>query len=150
MRIRRFSCLVVGFLFVATIARGAAEWQTDYEQALAAAKGAGKCVLIDFTGSDWCPPCIQMHKIVFSSAAFLSYAQKNLILVEVDYPRRKTLPENVVRQNERLLRQYEIDGKGFPTVVLLGPDGKMLGELQGYGGQEPAEIIAWVEKLCTR
>lgn len=150
MRIRRFSCLVVGFLFVATIARGAAEWQTDYEQALAAAKAARKCVLIDFTGSDWCPPCIQMNKIVFSNAAFLSYAQKNLILLEIDYPRHKKLPENIVRQNERLLHQYEIEGKGFPTVLLLSPDGKILGEVQGYGGQEAAEIIAWVEKLCTK
>ena len=53
---RRFSCLVVGFIFVATTAGAAAEWQTDYDQALVAAKSARKCVLIDFTGSDWCPP----------------------------------------------------------------------------------------------
>ena len=88
-----------------------------------------------------------MKKLVFSKPTFLNYAQKNLILVEIDFPGRKTLPEQLVKQNERLKRQYGIDGKGFPTVVLLSPDGKILGELQGYGGEEPAEIIAWVEKL---
>lgn len=149
MRLRRFPCLLLAFTFVATIARGA-EWQTDYEQALAAAKDARKCVLIDFTGSDWCPPCIEMKKAVFSKTAFLDYARKNLILVEIDYPRRKTLPENVTKQNERLKRQYGIDQKGYPTVVLLSPDGKILGELAGYGGEGPADIIAWVEKLCAR
>ena len=147
MQMRRFPCLLVGFILVATLAHGAAEWQTDYEQALAAAKVARKCVLLDFTGSDWCPPCIEMNKVVFSKAAFLNYAQKNLILVEVDYPSRKSLPEHLVKQNERLKRQYNVDGKGFPTVVLLSPDGKVLGELQGYGGEGPEEIIAWVEKL---
>ena len=151
MHMRRFSCLLVGFIFVATVAHGAAaEWQTDYEQALAAAKVARKCVLLDFTGSDWCPPCIEMKKVVFSRPAFQNYAQKNLILVEIDSPGRKTLPENLTKQNERLKRQYGVDRKGFPTVVLLSPDGKVLGELQGYGGEGPEEIIAWVEKLRTK
>lgn len=147
---RRFSCLLVATLFVTTLARGAAEWQTDYEQAMAAAKETRKCVLLEFTGSDWCPPCIEMKKVVFSQAAFLNYARKNLILVEIDFPSRKTLSEGITKQNERLKRQYGIDGKGFPTVVLLSPEGKILGELQGYGGEGPAEIIAWVEKFCTK
>jgi thioredoxin-related protein len=150
MDMRRFSWLLLGFIFAATIARGAAEWQSDYEQALATAKETRKCVLLDFTGSDWCPPCIEMNKVVFSQPAFQNYAQKNLILVEIDYPSRKKLPENITKQNERLKRQYRLDGKGFPTVVLLNPDGKILGELQGYGGEGPEEIIAWVEKLRTK
>jgi thioredoxin-related protein len=150
MDMRRFSWLLLGFIFVATIARGAAEWQSDYEQALATAKETRKCVLLDFTGSDWCPPCIEMNKVVFSQPAFQNYAQKNLILVEIDYPSRKKLPENITKQNERLKRQYRLDGKGFPTVVLLNPDGKILGELQRYGGEGPEEIIAWVEKLRTK
>ena len=64
MNMRGFSCLLIAFSFVTTIARGS-EWQTDYEQALATAKAAKKCVLLDFTGSDWCGPCIQMKKVVF-------------------------------------------------------------------------------------
>jgi protein disulfide-isomerase len=146
MNMRKFSCLLIVFGFVATIANGS-EWQTGYEQALATAKAARKCVLLDFTGSDWCGPCIQMKKVVFSKAAFLNYAKQNLVLVEVDYPRRKALPEEVTKQNGRLMHQYDIEKSGFPTVILLNPDGKILGQLEGYSGERPADIIAWVEKL---
>jgi thioredoxin-related protein len=145
MNIRRFSCLIA-FSFVTTIACGS-EWQTDYEQALATAKAAKKCVLLNFTGSDWCGPCIQMKKVVFSKAAFLDYAKTNLVLVEVDYPKRKALPEQLTKQNGRLLHQYDIESSGFPTVILLNPDGKRLGQLEGYSNERPADIIAWVEKL---
>jgi disulfide reductase len=146
MNIRSFSCLLIAFSVVTTIARGS-EWQTDYEQALATAKAAKKCVLLDFTGSDWCGPCIQMKKAVFSKAAFLNYANMNLVLVEIDYPRVKALPEKVTKQNEQLMHQYGIDRSGYPTVILLNPDGKILGQLEGYSGERPADIIAWVEKL---
>jgi protein disulfide-isomerase len=146
MNLRSLFSLLVAFGFVTAIARGS-EWQVDYDQALAAAKAARKCVLLDFTGSDWCGPCIQMKKVVFSKEAFLSYAQKNLILVEVDYPRVRALPEKVTKQNEHLKQRYSIERSGFPTVVLLDPDGKILGQLEGYGGEKPADIIAWIEKL---
>ena len=146
MNIRRAFCLLLAFALVTTSARGS-EWQTDYEQALVAAKAANKCVLLSFTGSDWCGPCIQMHKTAFSKAAFLNYAKENLILVELDYPRRKPLPEKVTKQNERLSQQYNIDNSGYPTVVLLDPSGKILGQLEGYSGERAADIIAWVEKL---
>lgn len=146
IRMRSFLCFLVVVSLVATKASGS-EWQTDYKQALAAAKAERKFVLLDFTGSDWCGPCIQMKKVVFSKAAFLDYAKQNLVLVEIDYPRVKTLPEKIKEQNEHLLHQYHIDESGFPTVILLSPDGKALGQLEGYGGQRPADIIAWVEKL---
>lgn len=149
MKIRSFACLLLALGFAASMAWGSA-WQTDYEQALARAKAGNKCVLLDFTGSDWCGPCIQMNKAVFSKPAFLNYAEKNLILIEVDYPQRKKLPEKVTKQNERLLHQYGIDNSGFPTVILLSPNGKILGKLEGYGGERPADIIAWVEKLCGK
>ena len=147
MNIRRISCFLIVFSFVTTVARGS-EWQTDYEQALATAKAAKKCVLLNFTGSDWCGPCIQMERTAFSKPAFLDYAKQNLVLVAVDYPRLKELPEKVTKQNERLMHQYSIGG--FPTVILLNPDGKSLGQLGGYAGEGPAEIIAWVEKLCGK
>ena len=149
MNLRRFFCLLVAGGFLTTIARGS-DWQTDYEQALATAKVSRKCVLLDFTGSDWCGPCIEMERVVFSKAAFLNFTKANLVLVEVDYPRRNVLPEKVKKQNELLRRQYGIDRSGFPTVILLDPDGKILGQLEGYGGERPADIIAWVEKLRTK
>lgn len=149
MHLRRFFCFFVVCSFLATVVRGS-DWRTDYEQALATAKAARKCVLLDFTGSDWCGPCIEMERVVFSQAAFLKFAKANLVLVAVDYPRRKVLPEKVKKQNELLRQQYDIDRSGFPTVVLLDPDGKILGQLEGYDGERPADIIAWIEKLRTK
>ena len=78
-------------------------------------------MLLNFMGSDWCPPCIAMHKAVFIKPALLDFAQKNLILIEVDYPRRKPLSAKVTEQNQRLMRQYQIEQ--LPTVVLLNPEG---------------------------
>ena len=122
-----------------------ADWQTDYAKALEMAKAQNKRVLLDFTGSDWCPPCIALRKQVFSSAAFRAYAQKNLVLVEVDYPQRKKQSAQLKSQNEKLSREYGIEEKGFPTVILLDPSGKVLRELTGYEGENAATVIAWIE-----
>ena len=124
----------------------AAEWRSDYDKALADAKASNKYVLLDFNGSDWCPPCIEMKKVAFSKPAFLTYASKNLILVDVDYPQRKKLPAAVIKQNDRLAKQYDIERSGYPTVVLLDPNGKVLDRLEGYNGETSADMIAWVEK----
>ena len=123
------------------------EWQTDYEKALATAKAENKRVLLDFTGSDWCGPCIALKKRVFSDPAFTEYAAKNFVLVEVDFPNKKTLPDALKLQNQRLSRQFGIEDKGFPTIVVLGPDGKTLGELSGYRGENAADFIAKLDKL---
>jgi thioredoxin-related protein len=136
--------LVVTFLATAQLGF-AAGWETDYAKALETAKRENKRVLIDFTGSDWCGPCIQLHKRAFSRPEFIEYAEKNLVLVEIDYPQRKKQSAALVKQNERLAQQYSIDEKGYPTVVLLDPAGKIMRELQGYDGETAADIIAWIE-----
>lgn len=75
---------------VAVRAEGPA-WLTDAAKAQAQAKAEKKLVLLDFTGSDWCGWCIKLNKEVFSKPEFAEYAKKNLVLVEVDFPRRKKL-----------------------------------------------------------
>jgi|ERR1700731_1270655 len=141
-----FPILALVLALTATVAF-AAEWRTDYDKALAEAKAANKYVLLDFNGSDWCGPCIEMKKVAFSKPAFFTYASTNLVLVDVDYPRKKKLPESVTKQNERLAKQYDIERSGYPAIVLLDPNGKVLGRLEGYSGETPAAMIAWVEKL---
>lgn len=91
-----------------------------------------------------------MKKAVFSKPAFLQYAREHLVLVEIDYPRGKALPEKLKKQNDHLLYQYNVDKSGYPTVILLDPEGKPLGQLDGYAGERPADVIAWVEKLRTK
>jgi thioredoxin-related protein len=76
-------------------------------------------VLVEFTGSDWCPPCIAMRKNVFSKKEFVQAASKNFILVELDFPKAdKALSE----KNKPLAEKYKIEG--FPTVILLNSEGK--------------------------
>src|SRR3954466_8646900 len=140
MFIRRpFIVLVVLFALLKT---AAADWETDYTKALQMAKTQNKRVLLDFTGSDWCPPCMALRKRVFSSAEFRAYAQKNLVLVEVDFPQRKKQAAQLKTQNEKLSHDYGIDDKGFPTVILLDPSGKVLREQTGYEGESAAAMIA--------
>ena len=141
---RKLLFVVIVFLTTTGLV-SAADWQTDYAKALQTAKAGNKRVLLDFTGSDWCGPCIQLNKRVFSRPEFIDYARKNLVLVEIDYPQRKKQPATLVKQNERLATEYGIEEKGYPTLVLLDPAGKIVRELNGYDGENAADIIAWIE-----
>ena len=141
---RKLFFAVVVFLTISSLV-SAADWPTDYAKALETAKAENKRVLLDFTGSDWCGPCIQLNKRVFSRPEFINYAEKNLVLVEIDYPQRKKQSATLVKQNERLAKQYGIEEKGYPTLVLLDPAGKIVRELNGYDGENAADIIAWIE-----
>jgi len=133
------------FLFLANGAFAVAGWETDYAKALEKAKAENKRVLLNFTGSDWCGPCIELKKRVFSNAEFVAYAAKNLVLVEIDYPQRKEQSAELKRQNDKLGHEYGIDEKGFPTIVLLDPAGKVAREFTGYAGESAADLIAWIE-----
>jgi thiol:disulfide interchange protein len=94
-------------------------WTTDLEKALEQAKKENKSVLVEFTGSDWCPPCKMMRKEVFSKDEFVEGASKKYILVELDFPNGD---EEVKKKNEPYAEKYKIDA--FPTVVLLDSEGK--------------------------
>src|ERR1041385_2205577 len=137
---RKF-CLALLFIGLTSGAFAAGGWETDYGKALATAKAENKPVLLDFTGSDWCGPCIELRKRVLSSKAFVAYAAKNLVLVEVDYPQRKKQSAELKKQNETLGKQYGIDEKGFPTIVLLDPAGKVIREFSGYEGEASGGVV---------
>ena len=128
----------------------AADWQTDYAKALETAKAKNKHVLLDFTGSDWCGPCIEFNNRALSRPEFLTYADKNLVLVEIDYPRRKKQSAEVVKQNERLATEFGIGEKGYPTIVLLDSTGKVMAEFSGYSGEGPADLIGWIESKTRK
>src|SRR5439155_2304997 len=120
------------------------EWLTDLPKAQANAKVENKRLLLDFTGSDWCGWCIKLHKEVFSKPEFTEYAKKNLTLVEVDFPRFKQLSATQKRANEALSEKYNIEG--YPTIVVLDSDGKLIGKT-GYVPGGPTAFIAELEKL---
>ena len=120
------------------------KWMTSLPAAQAKAKAENKLVMMDFTGSDWCPWCIKLNKEVFSTPTFAAYAEKNLVPVEVDFPRRKAQSAEQKKANQALQEKYSIEG--YPTVIVLNSQGKKIGEL-GYGEGGPKPFIAKLEQI---
>jgi len=118
-------------------------WTTDFQAALARAKKEKKYVVADFTGSDWCGWCVRLKEEVFDTPEFHAWAKDNVVLLELDFPRKKKLPEALQTQNEKLQERFKIEG--FPTVVFLDGSGKELGR-GGYVEGGPAKWIAEAEK----
>jgi protein disulfide-isomerase len=127
-----------------TLALAKDGWSEEYDKALAQAKADKKLVLLDFTGSDWCGWCIKLDKEVFSQAEFGEYAKKNLVLVELDFPRSKEQSKEIKAQNAKLQAQFKIEG--YPTIIVLNSEGKKVGEL-GYQPGGPKAFIAELDKL---
>jgi thiol:disulfide interchange protein len=152
MRFKLIIVLVVGFLAFQWVrnvrtqkmpatSTAAVVWTTDAPAALAKARSENKMVLMDFTGSDWCGWCVKLDEEVFSTAEFATYAHKNLVLLKLDFPRSKKLDASEVKQNESLARKYGING--YPTIVVLKPDGTEKGRL----GYRPGGPELWLNAL---
>lgn len=113
----------------------ATDWETDFKKASSAARASGKYIMLDFSGSDWCGWCIKLEKEVFSQDTFKDFAEKNLVCVLVDFPRKKKQTRELKQQNRDLATKYGI--RGYPTIIILSPDGEPVGKT-GYlhGGSE--------------
>ena len=137
--------LILSLLLLATVtARAEVTWLTDLDAAKAKGVKENKPVLVDFTGSDWCPPCIQLHKVVFESAEFAAVASK-YVLVELDYPRKTPQAPELKAKNAELSKKFGISG--FPTVLLIdAKSGEVFGKTVGFGGQTAKEYL---DKLAS-
>jgi len=118
-------------------------WETNYEKAVAKAGNEGKHILIDFTGSDWCPPCIKMKKDIFDKETFKDYTGDKLVLIELDFPRKKKLDKSISEQNDQLLKKYAV--RAFPTIILLNPDGKEITRHVGYKAGGVENYLRYIE-----
>jgi thioredoxin-related protein len=92
-------------------------WHTDIMKADQISKASGKPIFAFFTGSDWCGWCIRLQKDVFSKQSFTDWAKKNVVLLELDFPRRKQLPQELAEQNMGLQQALQV--RGYPTIWLL-------------------------------
>ncbi|OGV46930.1 MAG: hypothetical protein A2X46_19185 [Lentisphaerae bacterium GWF2_57_35] len=135
-RMKRYLGVAAALLVGFAVAAQAKSWEDDFEKASAEAKQSGKYMLVDFSGSDWCGWCIKLDKEVFSRKEFKVFAEDNLVLVLLDFPRQKPQSKKLAKQNDALQKKYGI--KGFPTVLILDPSGQLV-ETTGYqaGGAEP-------------
>jgi thioredoxin-related protein len=122
------------------------EWLTDFETARTKAAAENKYILLNFSGSDWCAPCIKLKKEVFESEAFFPVADQKLVLVRADFPRSKKnqLSKEQTQHNEALAEKYNPNGK-FPYTLLLDANGKVLKEWDGYAFGTQDKFIAEVK-----
>jgi len=127
------------------MAADSTSWLTDFPKAQAQAKAEKKLVLLDFTGSDWCPPCKALTKNVFSKPEFLAYAKTNMVLVELDFPNSKPQSAELKKANAALQEKFKIES--YPTIIVLDSEGKQVYRKSGYGGATVKEYIAELEKL---
>lgn len=89
-------------------------WLTDINQASSLSASTKKPIFAFFTGSDWCGWCHKLQREVFAKPEFVSWAKNNVILLELDFPRKKQLPDNLRQQNQSLQQFFGV--KGFPTI----------------------------------
>ena len=140
--------LFLSFLFSAILPLS---WNGNFNEAKNEAKKSHKLILVNFSGSDWCGPCIRLRKEILQSEEFEGYAKEHLVLVNADFPRQKKnqLPAAQVKLNEALADKYNAEGK-FPFTLILDENGKVLKSWEGYPNISPAsfvkEIIALEEK----
>ena len=116
-------------------------WQTNLEEAVAQAKKENKAVLVNFTGSDWCKWCMKLNDEVFTQDEFENYAEKNLVLVRLDFPRSIPQSSETKLYNNTLAQRYGI--QGFPTILVINNQGQMVAKT----GYQPGGAANYVNHI---
>jgi len=124
----------------------AGSWLTDIKTAQDQARSQNKLILVAFTGSDWSPTCIRLKNEVFGKPEFASFADENLVLLEVDFPRQKPMSPEVRKANGKLADHYKVAG-GYPSVHVLDAEGQSLGQT-GYLPGGPSPFVAKIKSIA--
>ncbi len=124
------------------------QWEPDFDTAKKMAKEKNELILLSFSGSDWCGPCILFRRDYLESQAFSDYAKDNIVLVNADFPRKSKnqLPAETVKRNNALAEVYNKQGD-FPLTLILDANGKVLKAWSGKPRETPEEWIAEVKAL---
>jgi thioredoxin-related protein len=139
--------IVAALLLVASYAAEAQElvWETNVKKAMEVSNQTQKPLLLFFTGSDWCGWCIRLQKEVLKTPEFAAWAKDNVVLVELDYPRRTPQTPEIKVQNNELQQAFAI--QGFPTIYFAkgtNKDGKVNFEGLGKTGYVAGGPVAWL------
>ena len=125
------------------------QWEPDFENAKKTAKEKHELILLNFSGSDWCGPCILMHRDYIETDVFQKMAKGNLVLVNADFPRKKKnapAPDQL-KQNEALAEIYNKEGS-FPLTLLLDAQGKVLKTWHGKPETTPEQWTQEIQAIC--
>jgi thioredoxin-related protein len=133
---RFFSIFLAGLLLVNSYG-----WETDFDTARQKAREENKLILLNFSGSDWCGPCIRMKKEIFDDPGFIKFAESGLVLVNADFPRlrKNRLPAVQEKKNDGLAEKYNPQGH-FPFTLLLDAAGNVLHKWDGYPNKSAEEF----------
>ena len=129
-----FAMLCAGTLCAAT----PEGWTSDFDAAKKLAAKEKKLLYVLFTGSDWCPWCIKLHKNVLDREAFKKFAADHFVLVYIDFPRNSKADDP--EANEILAKKYKVEG--FPTAMVMTPDGKVVREIDAMPEKKYIEELA--------
>jgi thioredoxin-related protein len=152
---KKYISILLLFLSINVFSQeGDLEWHTDLNKAIEISIESEKPLFMFFTGSDWCGWCIRLQKEVFFKPDFVKWAKENLVLVELDFPRRKKLEESLKQQNENLRQMFAV--RGYPTGWFVIPEieenkvnFKRLGS-QGYVAGGPKNWIDGANKILSK
>lgn len=135
------------FTILVTSITNAQDWKTNFEEAKKIANAESKNILLVFSGSDWCAPCIKLDKNIWQSDEFKKASAENWVLLKADFPKKKAnlLPEEQKKANDALAEKYNREGS-YPKVVILDKDGVILGIL-GYKNIAPAAYIELIKSF---
>jgi thioredoxin-related protein len=142
MKILTFLLIV---LFIPSV-----NWLGDFNTATTLANKEDRLILINFSGSDWCGPCIRLRKEILESATFEDYAKDHLVLVRADFPRQKKnqLDAGQIKRNEALADKYNPDGK-FPFTLLVDKNGKVLKKWDGFPNESAEKFVAEINPMAN-
>ena len=123
------------------------DWKLDFEEPKQLANEENKNIILVFSGSDWCAPCIKLDRNIWQSEAFKKEANANWIIVKADFPRKKAnqLEDSQTEKNRKLAEKYNVEGS-FPLVVILDKSGKILSKM-GYKNVSPEEYIKMIHAV---
>ncbi|MBB5647194.1 thioredoxin family protein [Pedobacter cryoconitis] len=131
-----------------SILPGSLSWMSNFTQAQQRAKSTHQQILINFSGSDWCGPCIRLRKEILESEVFETYAKAHLVLLRADFPRQKKnqLSAEQIKLNEALAEKYNPDGK-FPYTLLVDENGEVLKSWDGYPNETPEKFVQEITSI---
>ena len=119
----------------------AQQWKLDLEEAKKAAQENNSIIILVFSGSDWCAPCIKLESEIWDSDEFQAYAKDHYVMVRADFPKKKAnkLSPEQEAKNAELAEKYNTNGY-FPSVIVMDKNASVLGNT-GYKKLTPAEYI---------
>lgn len=137
-----------GIVLLSLLMMSFTTWETNFEKAKTTATKEHKYILLNFSGSDWCGPCIRMHKEIFDNEAFQQFATQKLVMMNADFPRQKKnqLSKDLQKQNDQLADKYNSKGS-FPMTALLDANGNVLRSWDGLPKESADQFLNELKDL---